>query len=103
MAKTFHLGQSVEGALRNYSEREFDRMFRGVFTDADGRAIPTREAREKLWKLHGQGVKVLPMGDCPCFDPVYGCPGHEEPAPRPSREARQEGSTPSKAEVPDAT
>lgn len=51
--KTYHMAQSVEGALENYTPAEFDRAFRGVFTDREtGRPIPTKEARQKLLELH---------------------------------------------------
>lgn len=79
-----HMALSVEGALRNYpTDKAFIKAFKGSVTDNEGKPIHPLKFRDELWKLHGQGVKVIPMGDCDAFDPVTGCPGHpiEDDAP----------------------
>lgn len=67
-----HMCVSVEGMLRN-------REFRGM-QHTDGRPMSRREAETVLYKLHADGVKLLPMGDaCEGFSNDTGCPGHPNP------------------------
>jgi hypothetical protein len=76
---SYHMAQSIEGALKNYTLAEFDRQFKGCFKTETGRVMSTKAARVKLQALYDQGVRVIPMGaDCDIWDPVTGCPGHPQ-------------------------
>lgn len=69
--KSVHMSVSVDGAIRN---RAFN-----MFNDDDGRPVSARAGEEFLRKAQSDGVKLLPMGDCPTFDSENGCPGHAKP------------------------
>lgn len=76
--KTIHLSLSIRGALKNWSNR----MFEGLFRDDDGRTLSASEAKDHLLEQLAQGHEVLPMSkDCIGFDFKEGCPGHESEAP----------------------
>lgn len=70
--KTVHMCMDVRGALHNWSDREMQ----GVFTDADGKPLSIREAKEFLMDEIAKGHRVIPIGDCDQFDFQTGCPGH---------------------------
>jgi protein gp37 len=70
-ARQIHVSLSVEGALA-------DRSFAG-FTDGAGLPMPPERAEDELNRLHQQGVKLIPMSDCPGFSDQTGCPGHRTP------------------------
>jgi hypothetical protein len=73
------MAMSVEGVLKNYTPKQFEKAHYDCFKDAEGRLIHPREARRNLEELWAQGVHLIPMGDCDAFDPVTGCPGHPVP------------------------
>lgn len=78
--KIVHMAQSIEGALKNYTPKEFERHFRDAFTDSKGQLIHPRVGRQLLEKKFAAGERLLPVGSCEGFDPVTGCPGHPDPA-----------------------
>lgn len=72
--KTFHMGQSIEGALRLP-----DSTLADMFTKDDG-THPTAEMVREFLKDHlAKGHKVIPLSsECDSFDYVTGCPGHAQ-------------------------
>jgi hypothetical protein len=72
MSKSYHMRQSVEGALRN---RAFDH-----FQNTDGTPMSAELAEHRLTELLAKGVKYLPCGNCDNWSDTEGCLGHE-PAP----------------------
>lgn len=75
-SKTIHMSQSIEGALKNYTPRQFEKQFANCITGPDGKLIHPREARKLFQQKFDAGERLIPMGDCDGFDPVTGCPGH---------------------------
>jgi len=70
---THHMRASVEGMIRN---RAFD-----CFNDDDGQPMSPTDAENELYRLHGSGVKYIPVGPkCEGFTSEDGCPGHRNPA-----------------------
>lgn len=69
-----HLSQSIAGLLRNYPVGTLDFVL-----DNEGKPLSDEEARIRLNKMLEQGQKYLPTtSECVGFDPIAGCPGHEE-------------------------
>lgn len=67
---TYHMSQSVEGALRNWSFRDWSLA-------AESNDTTASDLKEEFWKLFREGVHYLPMGDCTNFHPKKGCRGHK--------------------------
>lgn len=67
---TYHMRQSVEGALRN---RAFDH-----FQHDDGREMSGELAEHLLTELLAKGVKFIPCGECDNWSPNEGCLGHPD-------------------------
>jgi hypothetical protein len=67
--KTYHMRQSVEGALRN---RAFSH-----FSNADGTPISEELAEHRLTELLTQGVRFIPCGECDNWSQTEGCLGHD--------------------------
>ncbi len=71
--KRIHVSQSVRGALRNWTPRDW------MDVKIDGQP-PKRwqEARDAFLQLLSEGVESIPLSDdCVGHDPVKGCPGHQ--------------------------
>lgn len=66
--RTVHMAMNIRGCLRN-------RSFNG-FTKLDGSPMSQSEAQEGLMQLLADGYELMPIGECPDFDKVKGCPGH---------------------------
>lgn len=66
-----HFCQSVEGALKNWKRREWVSIMKSNSLKS------VEEAQELFWKLHSEGKRVIPIGDCDNFDFKTGCRGHE--------------------------
>ena len=65
-----HISYDISGLLREFKHRSLD----GSITCTEtGRALGDREARTHLQELLDQGHKLIPLGDCPTFDPQTGC------------------------------
>jgi hypothetical protein len=60
------MSASIEGLLRLSNYRL------GKLVEMDG-----RKARKELLERQARGEKLIPSADCDGFDPVKGCPGHE--------------------------
>ena len=77
MTRTFtHMCISVDGVLA-LSARDFDRQFKGVFSDDSGRVMSTAEARKVFELARNEGKKVIPCtSKCDNFDYQRGCLGH---------------------------
>jgi hypothetical protein len=74
MARQIHMQLDVAGALRNGGT-----SLDGLQDTAQGRTLDREEARLALIDMLADGVKYIPVGDCPTFDPATGCPGHVVP------------------------
>lgn len=71
MVRRIHVCQSIEGALRNWSKRDWKSL-------AKSNGITADEAMDYFWEQHAMGRKVLPIGEpCEGFSYQDGCPGHE--------------------------
>lgn len=72
MGRTLHLCQSVSGALRNWSKKDWEHIGRD-----NGMTGP--QVKEKFRIMEFEGIKVIPIGDrCEGFSNETGCPGHEQ-------------------------
>ncbi len=70
MKKSFHVCQSVDGALANWKKDEWSSI-------AKSNNISMAEAK-RLFKLYRfEGKRVIPIGDCDNFSFQDGCLGHE--------------------------
>jgi hypothetical protein len=68
----FHVCQSVSGALRNWTKKDWEMVGNdnGMHPDA---------VKERFRILEFKGVKVVPIGPrCEGFSDQNGCPGHPE-------------------------
>lgn len=64
---TYHVQMSIEGAL-GLSDRQLSKMF-----DRNGKSI-----RKELKERYAKGERLLGAEGCEGFDPVTGCPGHND-------------------------
>lgn len=70
MSRVMHLSMTIEYALANALE--------DITLGGQLRLSP-EEAKRQLLAKKAQGHRLIPMSDeCVGFDPVSGCPGHEE-------------------------
>ena len=70
MKRTFHICQSVEGALRNWKKTEWKSLAKSNNMSID-------QLKDEFYKMHSEGIKVIPFGDpCEGFSYQTGCPGH---------------------------
>jgi hypothetical protein len=76
MAKNYHMGMSVRGALRRTNKE-----LRGIFRhQTEQRSMTPDEAREFLMDALKAGHEVIPCSACDNFDySGPGCQGHETP------------------------
>ena len=66
-----HIAQSVEGALRNWKDRDWKRC-------ADENNCTVNEVKDAFWSYLSEGKKLIPIGhECEGFSYQTGCPGHE--------------------------
>lgn len=71
MRELRHVCQSVEGALKNWTLREWESIARE-------NKMTISEAKECFWSYLREGKLVIPFGDpCEGFDYKKGCPGHK--------------------------
>jgi hypothetical protein len=75
METSYHMGLDVTGFLKN---QHFPRAYRKMFKHLNGSEMTPNEAREALFAELARGHKMIPIGDCPIFDFVKGCPGHPD-------------------------
>jgi hypothetical protein len=73
MSQYFHICLSIEGALKRWNPKHFDR----VLTDDDGKLLSAAEAKKSLQDQLAMGRKVIPSSHCDNFDYEHGCLGHE--------------------------
>jgi hypothetical protein len=64
-----HFCQSVDGAIKNWSKREWKSF-------ADGNGWSIERAKEFMRICSFEGKRVLPIGKCEGFSYKTGCPGH---------------------------
>lgn len=67
--RTLHLSQSIEGALKNWSELDWGMSL----LNDDGSYMNSAKAKSIFLKLKDEGKRVLPIGHCPNFDYQKGC------------------------------
>lgn len=71
MKKTIHICQSIEGALANWKESDWNHV-------ASINGITADECKEWFRLQDFKGVKVIPIGEeCEGFSYQTGCQGHE--------------------------
>lgn len=63
----YHMKANIEGLLR-LSNQKLARL-----TGLHG-----KDVRKELKDRQKRGEKYIPCGECEGFDPIKGCPGHEE-------------------------
>ncbi len=72
MAKSIHIGICVKGYLKKPL-----RDMKNVFLNKDtGNFLSAEESRDHLLDHLSKGHLVIPIGQCPDWDYVHGCPGH---------------------------
>ena len=72
MSKTFHICQSIEGALANWRPADWKCL-------AEQNQTSVREVKKHFRDLLAEGKKVMPFGKpCEGFSYQTGCPGHKE-------------------------
>lgn len=75
---SYHLSQSVRGALVNWSEENW-RDARSWIRRGDGTPFPSAASLKVAFLDHlTKGHEFLPMGDCDNFDFKTGCRGHPD-------------------------
>jgi hypothetical protein len=72
--KTVHMSLSVRGAL-SWPKSLQRNLALGLHHD-DGSVFSVEDLRTYLMDALAAGYEVIPLGDCPGFDPKKGCPGH---------------------------
>ncbi len=65
-----HICQSVEGALKNWSKKEWKNM-------ALANDCSVKDCKDFFLKCLKDGKQVIPIGDCDNFSYQDGCLGHE--------------------------
>lgn len=83
MRKKIHMCQSVVGPLKNWSKREW-KSATSYMTKDDGSRYTPDELKAEFLRLYGEGIHVIPLGDCDNFDDKTGCRGHDIPDPIPA-------------------
>jgi len=74
--RTFHMCQSVEGPLLNWTTRDWKQATKWMTRD-DGSKMTAMELKAAFVELLGEGKKVIPLGKpCEGFSYETGCPGH---------------------------
>jgi hypothetical protein len=76
MSKSFHMSQSIEGPLMNWSKKDWRRAT-GYMTKDGGKKFTADELKAEFLRMHGEGILYIPLGECDNFDPKEGCKGHE--------------------------
>ena len=79
MSTTYHVCQSVRGALLNWTKRDWANNLR----HDDGRRCTPDEAKMFMLDQLAQGREVIPLTNPPCegFDYKKGCQGHPTVTP----------------------
>ncbi len=67
--RTFHLCQSVRGALKNWSASEFRHM-------AKHNNCTVNDVKNYFMNCLAEGKEVIPIGECDNFSFKDGCMGH---------------------------
>lgn len=78
MTKSFHMGLSVRGALRNLCLNPKTSILGSASDSKTGRKLSKGEIFDELCDHLAAGHKVIPFsGHCEGFSYETGCPGHE--------------------------
>lgn len=76
MKKSFHISQSIEFPLMNWSKKDWN-IATDYITEGDGKKLTAAELMAEFLRMHGEGFMYVPYGYCDNFDPKKGCLGHE--------------------------
>jgi hypothetical protein len=69
--KKYHICQSVSGALKNWSKKEWENM-----ANHNGMTVDAVKERFRIYEFEGKNVIPLHQ-ECEGFSYKDGCPGHE--------------------------
>ncbi len=76
MTKTsYHIRQSIDGALHNWNSRLWIDV---VFDKDQNRHLTPNEVKAYFKDCIQKGIHFIPLGDCSNFDPQHGCMGHQK-------------------------
>jgi hypothetical protein len=71
------MSQSIEGPLMNWSDQDWCDATKWT-TRKDGTKFESgSELKREYLRVHRDGWRVVPYGDCDNFDKEKGCQGHE--------------------------
>ena len=77
MSKIIHCSQSVIGALKDWTDRDWQDAT--AWITEKGKPLTAFEIRSRFVDLLASGNHVIPIGQCDNFDPKLGCLGHDNP------------------------
>lgn len=63
----YHIQMSIEGAL-DLTDKQLGQLF----------GKPGHKVRAELQERYSKGERLIGAKDCDGFDPVTGCPGHDD-------------------------
>lgn len=75
MSMTFHLCQSVRGALTNWTNRDWTKATKWI-TKNDNTSFTAFELKQAFLDELAKGHEVIPICECDNFDWKTGCKGH---------------------------
>lgn len=78
MSTHYHLSQSIPGALKNWTLRDWKKATKWIAKD-DGSRMTADELKCAFLDELAQGHTHLSFGGCDNFDPKKGCLGHPTP------------------------
>lgn len=78
MSTTYHLSQSIRGALHNWKGKDWAKATKWIRKN-DGSSFMPMELKDAFFDELAKGHEVLPLGDCDNFDYKHGCKGHPSP------------------------
>lgn len=81
IGRTFHLSQSIRGAIRNWKTLHWKKATKWCTRDDGSRFDTGEQVREAFLDELAKGNEFLPMGPCDNFDPKKGCLGHLKDSP----------------------
>lgn len=78
MSTKYHLSQSIPGALKNWTLRDWKKATKWIVKD-DGSRFSVNELKNEFLDELERGHTHLSLGECDNFDPKKGCLGHRTP------------------------
>lgn len=71
----FHMNQSIDGPLNNWTKRQWEQATSYITKD-DGGKLTAEELKAEFVKLKEKGWSCFPTGECSNFCYKKGCLGH---------------------------